>query len=110
MWPKNPISGNANIFPAIIKCIEDEKNISKDIRTADVRLIILIEDTPKYYSMILPNLYKEIIFNTKQLINKSLNDSQKLLHMRGRPKILIATNYEEAVKLFKRYRLISKKK
>ena len=98
-------SGNANIFPAIIKCIEDEKNISKDIKTADVRLIILIEDTPKYYSIILPNLYKEIIFNTKHLINKSLNDSQKLLHMRGRPKILIATNYEEAVKLFKRYRL-----
>ena len=98
-------TGNANIFPAIIKCIEDKKNISKDIRTADIRSIILVEDTPKYYSKILPVLYKEIIYHTKQLIDKSLNDTQKLLHMRGRPKILLATNFEEAIFLYKKYNL-----
>jgi len=98
-------SGNANIFPAMIKAIEDKKNISKDIKTADVRLIIFIEDTPKYYSAILPTLYREIIYHTKQLIDKSLNDTQKLLHMRGRPKILLATNFEEAIKLFNKYQL-----
>ena len=65
-------SGNSNVFPAIIKCIEDKRNISKDIKTANIRTILFIEDTPKFYSSILPILYKEIIYNTKQLINKIL--------------------------------------
>ena len=96
-------SGDSNVFPAIIKCIEDKKNVSRDIKKGDVRLIIVVEDTPKYYSTILPVLYKEIIFNTKQLIDKSLNNTQKLFHMRGRPKIILTTNYEEAMLIFKKY-------
>ena len=71
-------SGDSNVFPAVIKCIEDKKNISRDIKKGDVRLIIVVEDTPKYYSTILPVLYKEIIYNTKQLIDKSLNNTKKL--------------------------------
>ena len=98
-------TGDSTVFPAMIKSIEDKHNINTDVKTAGVRSILFIEDTPRFYSSILPVLYKEIIQNTKLLIDKSLNSSQKLLHMRGRPKILIATNYEEAVKLFKRYRL-----
>ena len=66
-------SGDSNVFPAIIKCIEDKKNISRDIRKADIRAIIFIEDTPKYYSSILPIIYKEIIYHTKDLIDNSLN-------------------------------------
>ena len=97
-------SGDSNVFPAIIKCIEDKKNISRDIKKGDVRLIIVVEDTPKYYSTILPVLYKEIIYNTKQLIDKSLNNTQKLFHMRGRPKILLTTNYEDAIYIFKKYK------
>ena len=97
--------GDSNVFPAIIKYIEDKKNIKRDIRKADIRTIILIEDTPKFYSKILPVIYKEIIFHTKKLIDESLNDTQKLLHMRGRPKILLATNYEDAIKLIKKYYL-----
>ena len=96
-------SGNSNVFPAIIKSIEDKRNISKDIKTADIRTIIFIEDTPRFYSSILPVLYKEIIYHTKQLINKSLNNSQKLLHMRARPKIILVKNYEDAKKYIKKY-------
>ena len=98
-------TGDSNVFPAIIKLIEDKKNISRDIRKADVRVIIFIEDTPKYYSSILPVIYKEIIYHTKHLINQSLNDTQKILHMRGRPKILLSTNYEDALATIKKFSL-----
>ena len=59
-------SGNSNVFPAIIKSIEDKKNISKDVKTADIRTVLFIEDNPRYYSSILPILYKEVISNTKK--------------------------------------------
>ena len=97
-------SDNSNVFPAIIKCIEDKNNLSNDINIGDIRIIIIVEDTPKYYSSILPVLYKQIIFHTKQLIDKSLDDTQKLLHMRGRPKIILTKNYEETTILFNKYR------
>ena len=96
-------SGNANIFPAIIKSYEDHKNISRDIEIGDVRTILLIEDTPRNYSNLLPILYKEIIFHTKDLMNKSLNTEQQLLHMRARPKILLAKTYEEAEIIYQKY-------
>jgi len=96
-------SGNSNIFPAIIKHYEDHKNISRDIELGDVRTILLIEDTPRNYSTLLPVLYKEIIFHTKKLMDKSLNTEQRLLHMRARPKILLAKNYEDAKKIYRRY-------
>ena len=69
----------------------------------DVRTILLIEDTPRNYSNLLPVLYKEIIFHTKELMNKSLNTEQRLLHMRARPKILLAKTYEEAEDIYKKY-------
>ena len=96
-------SGNANIFPAIIKNYEDHKNISRDIEIGDIRTILLIEDTPRNYSNLLPVLYKEIIFHTKELMNKSLNTEQQLLHMRARPKILLAKTYEQAEQIYKKY-------
>ena len=97
--------GDSNVFPAIIKLIEDKKNIKRDIRKADIRAILVIEDTPKYYSSLLPVLYKEIIYHTKQLINESFNDTQKLLHMRARPKIILSTNYEDAMNFINKYHL-----
>ena len=97
--------GDSNVFPAIIKLIEDRKNIDRDIRKADIRAILLVEDTPEYYSSLLPTLYKEIIYHTKQLIDQSLNDTQKLLHMRARPKIILSTNYEDAIDFIKKYHL-----
>ena len=97
--------GDSNVFPALIKLIEDKKNISRDTRKADVRSILVVEDTSQHYSSLLPFLYREIIYHTKELINQSLNDTQKLLHMRARPKIILCTNYEEAIKFIKKYHL-----
>ena len=97
-------TGNANVFPAVIKSIEDKHNLKSDTKTADVRSILFIEDTPKYYSSILPVLYKEIIQNTKKLINNSLNNSQKILHMRARPKIILVKNYTDAINYIESYR------
>ena len=96
-------SGNANVFPAIIKQIEDRKNSKRDILEGDIRAIILVEDTARYYSIILPLIYREIMYHTKELVGKSLDDTQRLLHLRGRPKILFATNYSDAKKYFDRY-------
>ncbi len=96
-------SGNANVFPAIIKYVEDKRNANRDITRGDVRAIIFIEDNPRDYSVILPLIYKEIMYHTKQLINKSLNDAHRLLNLRGRPKILLTSTYEEAKKYYKRY-------
>lgn len=96
-------SGNANVFLAIVKHIEDKMNIERDVAIGDVRCIILIEDRSRYYSMILPLIYKEIIRNTKHLMDKSLNDTERLLHMRARPKIILATTYEEAQDYFNKY-------
>ncbi len=100
MW-----TGDASVFPAIIKYYEDKKNISRDIKIGNVRTIILIEDTARYYSSLLPLIYREIIYHTKKLMDKSLNDTQRLLHMRARPKILHAINYEEAKKYFNKYQM-----
>ena len=97
-------SGNSNVFPAIIKHVEDIKNIKRDTRKGDVRSIIYIEDTPRYYSSILPLIYKETLYHTKQLIDKSLNNTQRLLHMRGRPKVLLVHDFETAKKYFKNYK------
>ena len=97
-------SGNSNVFPAIIKHVEDLKNVKRDTRKGDIRSIIYIEDTPRYYSSILPLIYKETLFHTKQLIDKSLNNTQRLLHMRGRPKVLLAQDYESAKRYFKNYK------
>ena len=87
-------SGNANVLLAIVKMLEDAKNIRRDIKKADVRCIILIEDSPRYYSLILPMLYKEISYQVKEMVDKSASDHERLLHMRCLPKILLATSFE----------------
>ena len=97
-------SGDASVFPAIIKYIEDRKNAKKDILNGNVRSILLIEDSPRMYSVILPLIYKEIVYQIRGLINQSLNQSQRLLHLRGRPKILLTPNFETAQKFFKQYK------
>ena len=95
--------GHANVLLAIIKHIEDSRNARRDIRYGDVRAIIFIEDNPRYYSSILPLIYQEMLYHTRQLVNKSLKTSTRLLHLRARPKILLATTYEEAKKYYVAY-------
>ena len=96
-------SGDASVFPAIIKYVEDRKNVHKDIIKGDVRAIILIEDSPRMYSVLLPLIYREIMYLTKSLMNKSLNNTHRLLHLRGRLKVLLTPHYETAEKFVKKY-------
>lgn len=82
-------SGNANVFPVIIKYVEDKRNVRRDIEKGDVRAIIVVEDNARYYSVILPRIYSEVLYHTRALIDQSLNDTDRLLRLRARPKILL---------------------
>jgi len=95
--------GNPDILLAIIKLIEDKMNIDTDMKQG-VQAIILVEDSIRFYSSYLPNIYKIIYRQSKGFITEGLNEHQKMLRMRGRPKIILATNYEEAVTLFDKYK------
>ncbi|MEE8341628.1 MAG: PEP/pyruvate-binding domain-containing protein [Candidatus Neomarinimicrobiota bacterium] len=97
-------TGKQNVFPAMMKYIEDKNNSQRDILHGGVRTIIFIEDNPRYYSMILPLLYKEIMFHTKKLVDKSLDATSRLIHLRGRTKVLLANTFEEAQNYFNMYR------
>ncbi len=97
-------TGNANLFPTLIKYYEDRKNVKRDVRLGGVRIIIVIEDTPRDYSVILPMIYKTIVEYTNQLMSSSLNAGQRLLHLRGRPKIILTSNYEQAQSYYRRFR------
>ena len=98
-------NGDSKIFLAMIKYIEDKLNVVKDTRIGLVRVILLVEDSIRYYSRYLPILYSEIMRQTQRLIaDEGLNESKKLLRMRARPKVLMAESYEEAVQLIDRYR------
>lgn len=97
-------SGDAAVFPAIIKYVEDRKNAKRDILKGDVRAIIVIEDSPRMYSTLLPLIYREIVYHVRHLRNKSLNTTKMLLHLRGRPKVLFTPNFETAQSFFKKYR------
>ncbi len=97
-------SGNADLFPAIVKFVEDRLNVTRDVRKGDVRTIIVIEDNPRYYSLMLPMIYKEIVYHTNNLIDKSLNNAHRLLHKRGRPRILLASTFEQAKGMYRQYR------
>jgi len=96
--------GNADILLAIIKLIEDKMNADHDIRDIGVQCILLVEDSIRFYSSYLPNIYKIIFKQSKSFMTEGLNEHQKMLRMRGRPKILMATNYEEAISLYKKYK------
>ncbi len=96
--------GDARLFLAIIKWAEDRANAQHDAKLAGVKSIILIEDSVRFYSAYLPLLYTEIMEQTQALMAEGVNRMQKLLRMRARPKILLATCYEEGFALFQRYR------
>jgi len=96
-------SGDSNILLAIIKYIEDQLNLLRDIRMG-VRIILTVEDNPLYYSSLLPQIYIELMTQTRFLISESLNDVHRMLRMRARPKVLLAINFEEAKKIYETYR------
>ena len=96
--------GNADILLAIIKLIEDKMNVEHDVQEVGVQTILLVEDSIRFYSSYLPNIYKIIFKQSLKFVTEGLNEHQKMLRMRGRPKILLATTYEEALTLYEKYK------
>ncbi len=97
-------TGDVRILLSIIKLVEDRINVDFDTKLVGVRVIIMVEDNIKFYSSFLPLFYTEIMQQTRALMSEGLNVTDKLLRMRARPKILLASKYEDAVKLFERYK------
>ncbi|MEJ2724182.1 MAG: PEP/pyruvate-binding domain-containing protein, partial [Deltaproteobacteria bacterium] len=95
-------SGNSDLLLALVKNAEDRLNIEFDTRRAKVRVLLLVEDSPVYYSSFLPLIYKEVVKQTQAVLEVGLNEEHRLLTMRARPKILLAENYEEAMALYER--------
>ncbi|MDD2952036.1 MAG: PEP/pyruvate-binding domain-containing protein [Parabacteroides sp.] len=96
--------GNSELLLAIIKLIEDKMNAPDDTASVGVQIILLVEDSIRFYSSALPHLYKFVLEQSQMFAKEALNDHQRTLRMRGRPKIKLARNYEEAVRIFNQYR------
>ncbi len=94
---------DSDILLAIVKNVEDRRNVDADTRKAMVRIILLVEDNAIYRSSILPILYSELVKQTQSVLGEGLNEQHRLLKMRARPKILTASSYEEAMELFNQY-------
>lgn len=97
-------TGDSDLLLAIVKNVEDRLNVEADTQKARVRVLILVEDSPAYYSSILPLIYKEIVRQTQAVLGSGLNEEHRLLKMRARPKILHAQSFEEALQLYERFR------
>lgn len=95
--------GNVELILAIIKLIEDKMNAEHDVLDIGVRSILLVEDSIRFYSAILPHIYKFLLRQSMVFSTEALNDHERMLRMRGRPKVLFARDYEEAVRLFDKY-------
>lgn len=95
--------GNTNLILSIIKLIEDKMNIEHDIKEAGVQMILLVEDNIRFYSSVLPNLYNYILAQSKNFSTEALNPHAAAQRKRGRPKVVLATNYEEAMHWYEKY-------
>src|SRR5271167_2197000 len=96
--------GNVRILISIVKYIEDKRNVDHDTRAIGVPVILVVEDNIRYYSSFLPTIYTELITQSRRLLSEGLNVAHKLVRMRARPKILLATNYEDAARQVMKYR------
>ncbi|MDR1738789.1 MAG: phosphoenolpyruvate synthase [Candidatus Symbiothrix sp.] len=96
--------GNPELLLAIIKLLEDKMNVDDDIASVGVQTILLVEDSIRFYSSALPHLYKFILQQSTEFSKEALNEHQRTLRMRGRPKILLARSYEEAENMYEKYK------
>ncbi|HLV86421.1 MAG TPA: PEP/pyruvate-binding domain-containing protein [Candidatus Sulfotelmatobacter sp.] len=110
---RNPVSeidrvflwqGTARILIAIVKYIEDKRNVLHDTRAMGVPVLLVVEDNIRYYSSFLPVIYTELIKQSRRVIQEGINVAHKLVRMQARPKILLASNFEEAAELVQQYR------
>ena len=95
--------GNTNLILSIIKLIEDRMNLEHDIAEGGVQMILLVEDSIRFYSSILPHLYNYVLAQSQRFATEALNRHSATLRMRGRPKVALARTYEEAMALYDRY-------
>ncbi len=95
--------GNTDLLLSIIKLIEDKMNLEHDVNEVGVQMILLVEDSIRFYSSVLPNLYKFVLRQSQVFATEALNAHQRTLRMRGRPKIVLARSYEEAMELYNKY-------
>jgi hypothetical protein len=96
--------GNARILIAIVKYIEDKRNVLHDTRAMGVPVLLVVEDNIRYYSSFLPVIYTELIKQSRRVIQEGINVAHKLVRMQARPKILLASNFEDATQLVQEYR------
>ncbi|MDE7026069.1 MAG: phosphoenolpyruvate synthase [Paramuribaculum sp.] len=95
--------GNVDLLLAIIKLLEDRLNADKDINEVGVQMIMLVEDSVRFYSSVLPHIYKCLLKQSFESSTEALNEHEQMLRMRGRPKVMLARDYEEAMELYNRY-------
>ena len=95
--------GNTDLLVSIIKLIEDKMSLEHDIKEVGVQMILLVEDSIRFYSSVLPNLYKFVLRQSQEFATEALNEHQRTLRMRGRPKVVLARSYEEAMDLYNKY-------
>ncbi|MCX5759964.1 MAG: hypothetical protein NTW72_00410 [Gemmatimonadetes bacterium] len=98
MW-----QGDARILLAMVNYVEDQRNVAHDTATTGVRVVLLVEDSMRYYSSLLPTVYTEIIRQSANALGEASNLSHKLVRLRARPKILLCTSYEEAWEQWTKY-------
>ena len=96
--------GNARILIAIVKYIEDKRNVFHDTRAVGVPVLLVVEDNIRYYSSILPVIYTELITQSRRVIREGINVAHKLVRQRARPKILLCSDYEDAAQQVMQYR------
>jgi len=94
--------GNMDLLLAIIKLLEDKLNV-EDVSDVGVQAILLVEDSVRFYSSVLPHIYKFLLKQSKLFSTEALNQHEQMLRMRGRPKVMLARNFEEAVNLYSKY-------
>ncbi|MFA8451111.1 MAG: PEP/pyruvate-binding domain-containing protein, partial [Bacteroidales bacterium] len=108
MFPTDRIfvwTGDYKIFFAMIKLVEDAQNIENDTQEGDVRVILMVEDSAEYYSKYLPILYKIVMDQTRRILEDIDSDQiLKILRMKARPKIILAEDYQEAIRILDKYR------
>lgn len=98
------LRGDPRLLVAMVKSVEDMQNVDHDVRVGTVRVIIVVEDSPSFYSSFLPSMYLELIQQVQSLLPEGLNERERFYRSNARPKILLARNYEEAKYFFRRFK------
>ena len=86
--------GNSDLLLAIIKLLEDLMNVEADVASVGVQIILLVEDSVRFYSSFLPHVYKVVFTQSRSFMTEALNEHEQMLRMRGRPKVMLARSYE----------------